>query len=476
MTHKFYQDTTPTNRSQGFSHRTSKHKRKGIDFYAWQEPDRYIGSQLYSSSDFVKIPRTRFSEDRYINAREEADFVTISTFKRAWHYETYESGERVRKLGRNKEFLDSIEGCFTDIDGPDDLIVDEGIILQRCKALGLPDPSYILRTSFNHYQVVWLFTKPLILNKAELLEFWTVTNKALNEAFKDLGADVRIASDATRYLRNPHKKGAVNLKYPDKPKVILMFEGGTVTLSGLYYLLKDHGCVKQLNNPRKHRKLPAGEPERRINMFISNNPGRVCTYKEISELTGVSERAIHYLREHKKIVVERIRTGKTYKIKIKQTPNSWDCKSYYNSNASLGDGLWSEITLFNENGLNFNFRNIGLWMLTLFLKGNGYADGNLIENTLKPGLEKCKPRGKHKFDEKEWQRTIRSALKDKYRFYHNSPWAKELYDQLNENHLQSQKPPKTLEKFDAITNGYSRPVEGKSEHSHTPSVKSTSGN
>ena len=115
-------------------------------------------------------------------------------------------------------------------------------------------------------------------------------------------------------------------------------------------------------------------------------------------------------------------------------------------------------------------------MLTLFLKENGYADGNLIENTLKPGLEKCKPRGKHKFNEKEWQRTIRSALKDKYRFYHNSPWAKELYDQLNENHLQPQKPPKTLEKFDAITNGYSRPVEGKSEHSHTPSVKSTSGN
>lgn len=111
------------------------------------------------------------------------------------------------------------------------------------------------------------------MNKPELLQFWKVTNKTLNEAFADIGADIRIASDATRYLRNPHKKGAVNLKYPDKPKVILMFEGGTVTLSGLYYLLKDQGYVKQPPHPRKPKKLPAGEPERRIRAFILNNLG-----------------------------------------------------------------------------------------------------------------------------------------------------------------------------------------------------------
>jgi len=359
-----------------------KKRRRGINFYAWQEQDQYIGSQLYSSTDFVKMLGTRFSEDRYINAKEEADFRTISTFTRGWYYEIHESGKKVRELGRKQKFLYSIRGCFVDIDAPDDLMVDEGIILQRCKALGLPNPSHILRTSPNHYQAVWIFTKPLILNKGELLQFWKVTNKALNDAFADLGADVGIASDATRYLRNPYKRGAFNMKYSDKPEVVLVHAGATVTLSSLYYSLKHQGYVKQPTHPRKPKKLPAGEPERRIRAFISNNLGWIGSYKQLSELTGASERAIHYLRENKKIDVERIRTGKTYKIKIKQISNSWDCKSYYISNTSLGDDLGSAITLFNQNGLNLNFRNSGTWMITLLLKENGYSDENAIENAL----------------------------------------------------------------------------------------------
>jgi len=478
------QDTTTPTQSQypKFPSHYRK-RRKGIDFYAWQEPDSYIGCQLCSSSDFIKIPGTRFAKDRYVNAKTEADFVSMSTFTRGWYYKTLESGKKVRELGKKGEFLYSIKGCFVDLDPTDDLPINEDIIVQRCRALELPQPTYILRTSSNHFQAVWMFTEPLILNKPELLQFWKVTNKALNEAFADLGADLEISTDPTRYLRNPHKKGAVNLKYPDKPEILLVYESATVTLSRLYYALKDHGYVKQPDGLKKPRKLSAGEPQRRINTFILNNPDYTGTYYQLSNITGVSERAIHYLRENRKIKVERLRVGKTYKIRllvasgngIKKETNSSDCKSYYISNTCLGVGLGEKITLFNQNGLNVHFRNIGVWMMTLLLKENGYVHENLIENTLKPGLVKCKSKGGHKFDEKEWQMTIRSALKDEYTFYHNSHWARDLYQELSENHLRSQNPPKTLEKFEAITNSHSRSVERKLKYNHRPSVKSTVG-
>lgn len=148
----------------------------------------------------------------------------------------------------------------------------------------------------------------------------------------------------------------------------------------------------------------------------------------MSELTGVSERAIHYLRERQKIQVQRIRVGKTCNIKpfvtsgnnTEEYANSSDCKSYYISNTSLGDGLGSAITLFNQNGLNLNFRNCGTWMMTLLLKENGYSDENTMANVLGEGLNKSKCVGDHNFSEKEWQKTMRSALKDWYHFYHNS--------------------------------------------------------
>jgi hypothetical protein len=153
------------------------------------------------------------------------------------------------RLGRRRENIYSIMGSFLDIDS--EFPLSHEIILQRIKSLNLPLPTYIVETSPNHYQVVWLYEKELILKKEGLLEWWEWVQRSLYEVFEDLGADPK-ALDPLRFIRNFSGLSQPNRKYPEKPTVQIVYKGEKTTLKEIYKALK--GAKMERTNEKRIRR------------------------------------------------------------------------------------------------------------------------------------------------------------------------------------------------------------------------------
>lgn len=220
---------------------------KPFNFYALQDENGSIGIEASSRYSLVYMRIHNYLDKQLqwdiVNGEEEADFKSISTFKKDSYYGIDQHGRKKVMSGRQERFIYSVLKCFVGL--ASDLTLGEDIILQRCRALKLPFPTHILETSENHLQCSWDFKDQLFLYKHTMLDYWRLVQISLFEAFKDLGADSRFVTDPTCYLRNPNKKYGFNNKYNDMPRVRLVYEGQSVSLSNIYYSLKRAGLVNQ---------------------------------------------------------------------------------------------------------------------------------------------------------------------------------------------------------------------------------------
>ncbi len=392
-------------------------KFKPVHFFAWLNNKGEIDAQ-----------RGYKNPGPLAYAHLTADWVCISTFKSAWFVTTNKWGLKERKSGKCKENLYSILGCFTDLDSP--LPVDEETIRQRCRAYNLPEPTYIIETSPNHYHVVWIFERSLIINHRSLLQFWGLVQDAIYELFKDLGADSN-AKDACRYLRNPNKPNAVNYKYPDKPTIKTVHRGGKTSLSNLYYSLRDAGLIEQKEKTLAQatgwleRNRAKGRVARlKLRTFLKQHPDWTGTYSQLFAQLGICERTGYLITAQLKakasgeLKTENIRVGRTWVTRFTfDTANSskpctprGDISLYFQA---LGG--------FNSTGIGEHYRNNAVFLLGLWLKvlGRGNWGADDVQGMLEPGFLRSFSQGSHLFDRAEFGKTISNAFKGRYTHCHS---------------------------------------------------------
>lgn len=214
---------------------------KPFKFYAWQGKDNIIGYEAASRYGYVFVEPSKLvttvSKVLFVNAEETADFVSVSTFKRS----LYQNRNKFY-LKKELDYLYSIQYCFVDIDS--DVILSEEIIQQRCRSHGIPLPTYIINTSTNHYQCIWKLKDELELRYSKMLNYWRIIQKSLYTLFKDLGADNSLILEPKYYIRNPNKTSANNIKYIHHPEIKSVVVNGKVTLSAIYYPLKNKNIVQ----------------------------------------------------------------------------------------------------------------------------------------------------------------------------------------------------------------------------------------
>jgi hypothetical protein len=307
--------------SQTYQKRTQrkrgKHKGLGYRFFAWLEE----GSKEIDFQAGCEVSKRRVychAINRFLHTRT-ADWISISSFSHAFRVvvtDTLEDGSKIncRELGKRTENLEYMFLCPLDFDGSEYLTED--VIIQRCNFLGLPLPTYIIKTRPGHFQALWILKVPL---KKSQVTYWQAVVDALFKAFsgceedKELfGCDFRVLNPVW-YVRNPY-----NRKYQ-------RFDTGRkVSLSELYRALKDAGVVQSKGQgsakPRRKGQIPSPVSEHRIIDFLHANNGIITTYREFFRACNVKEstgyKLLNGLKREGKITVETVRTGRTWKTKF----------------------------------------------------------------------------------------------------------------------------------------------------------------
>jgi len=214
---------------------------KPFRFYAWQGKEKIIGYEAASRYGYVFVEPSKLvttaSKVLFVNAEETADFISVSTFKRSLYQDRCKF-----YLKKELDFLYSIQFCFVDIDSEN--MLGEDILIQRCRAYGIPAPTYIINTSCNHYQCIWNLKDELVLNTNKMLNYWKIIQMSLFTLFNDLGADKNLNMEPLYYIRNPFKLKSYNIKYPHKPEIKSVVINGKVTLSAIYYPLKKKDLIQ----------------------------------------------------------------------------------------------------------------------------------------------------------------------------------------------------------------------------------------
>lgn len=403
----------------------SKRKRakKAFTFYAWLNERGELDYQTASSNGYAYIP----AEGKSISAIETADWYTPATFKKAWTYEIRKNGRKSRKLLRTKENIRSLRGSFVDIDGDGSITLSSDVILQRCVAYGIPLPTYILRTSPNHYQCFWEYIKEVLNNKRSIMSYWETVQGGMHEAFKDLGADPN-AKDACRYLRSPQKPNAVNTKYPNKPLIELEYVGEKVSLKSLYAPLKKAGFIKLQGLSKQNRRkgdIPSRVSKRKLIRFLKENPNWEGTYQELFKSLGIPERSgyriVGWFKESGWLKVEKVRVGRTWKTRFSSNFDTANISktNFLNSNSGNSFNFYCELLIrFAREGLMCGYRNEGVFLFALWLKLRGRSFSDVLK-FLEGGFLKSRDNGTHRFGEREFERTVRNAFKDRYKFWHS---------------------------------------------------------
>lgn len=107
----------------------------------------------------------------------------------------------------------NVRAAWVDIDcynirrDPDETLIQE--IVARCVEVGLPKPTYVVKSGRGLY-AKWIFREEVGPSN---LPVWNALQRSLCATFKAIGADVR-ARDVARVLRTV---GSINSKAPDEP-------------------------------------------------------------------------------------------------------------------------------------------------------------------------------------------------------------------------------------------------------------------
>lgn len=280
----------------------------------------------------------------------------------------------------------------------------------------------IIETSPGRYHVKFYFKSPVPISKKGFIK---AVQRALYQAFKDMGADPVVTEDLTRFLRNENQENCVNKKYPDKPSVVIREKGQLCTLSELYKVLKQSGFIQckgqGLAKPRRARQIPFHVSQHRILAFLHNNPGIITTYKELFRACNVSESTgyllLSGLRKAGRITIETVRVGRTWKTRFTLIVDTLRKES---STLALGDvGIKKKfadvVRRVSRVGFPVGLRNESVFIISLGLKKCGFEENGALA-LLDPGFSLSQYAGDHRFSERELRKTVRSAFKEKYRY------------------------------------------------------------
>lgn len=371
-------------------------KKRGFLCYGFLEDDGVFDRSKFSYGDYSYVLPSRFDDDKkgtFLNLREKADWISVATFKD-------------REAGRTEENISHVLCAFLDLDG-----ANLNGIVNRCLLLGLLLPKIIL-TSDGHYHLKWYFKFPVPISKKS---FILKVQRALHEAFKDLGSDPQVYGDLTRFLRNENQINPVNKKYPHKPRIEVLGSGSLTSLGHIYRVLKANQFIA---SERKPKDKP--EVRGKVVRWLKAHPRIEITFDELALELSCSARQVkricEALRQEGKLITKVV--GRWSERKTQFITNFFkvthkDVLLSSQSTRGLRNLFLGVVEKVKRVGFPENRRNKGCFMMSQGLKSVGFGE-NEIRAMLKPAFLLSEHRGRHRFSEAEFERTVNSPFKRGY--------------------------------------------------------------
>lgn len=395
-----------------------------FEFYAFEESGGGIRFQGCASKNKEHI--YDYKNNKYLN-KNNAEFMCVSTFTK---------GGSPRN--RSVKNIQTINCSYLDIDSSTDISVDD--ILNRCKLLDIPLPTYILNTSANHYHIFWYYINPLnCLTKTSYPSYWNVVQQGLIKAFKDLSPDPA-ACDPVRYLRNPLNIDGINKKR-NNYRVSNVFKSSKTHLRDIYKTLKEYGYID--NKKSKITNVPLHISRAKLYSFLKENIEFTQSQKHLAHNLNIPLRTlcllIKELKDSGKLLTKCIGKGKnrkthfTFIIEMHRSNNSILIDTILTSgkpheatkcSPKLAHGVLRNqiiklISIFNQMGLPEGYRDIGCFTLARILAGMGYKQKQII-NKLSDGFLRSQSNGNREFEEGEFYKCIKNGSNiERYIYF---PW------------------------------------------------------
>lgn len=159
---------------------------------------------------------------------------------------------------------------------------------------------------------------------------------------------------------------------------------------------------------------------------VNNLPSRVLqanndiitTYKELFRACNVSESTGYLLLKGlKRITTETVRVGRTWKTKftIRVHTLRKEVFTIPLGNTGIKKGVLDVVRRVSRVGFPAGLRNEGAFMMPLGLKSCGFGETAILDDFAR-AFSLSEYSGDHRFTEREMKKTVRSALKEKYRY------------------------------------------------------------
>jgi len=318
---------------------------------------------------------------------------------------------RNKKDGSTRDNIAYVLGSFLELDGSTDgTIKTRRDVLTLARKNNLLEGLQTIETSKGHFHLMWTYNNPLPWTE-KMESYWTAQQKRLIELLKQAGfnVDVGASLNPTQNLRNPSQLNPYNFKR--RCEVFIHKSYQKTSLRAIYRALNG----TNIPNPKKVKASTVLRRYLRQNKYFS------LTYDEWAEVLGVSRRtAITGVLKaiDNGDLAKPIRTGNNKREKRRthytslifiepEQPFSGVQASIFKTNYSANEWIYSD---FCKNGAEEGYRNKTLFTLGvhLNLKNGGDLSFEELKNMLEEGRKKsCTP-------EKEFERTLKSALKSQY--------------------------------------------------------------
>jgi len=379
--------------------------------------DQEVGGS-YSPAQLVHREPSKNKQRYVVFESQYTGQVHISSYRRNWTHRNISTFKKKRKGGPTIDNIDCLLGSFLELDGCVNDIKTSEDVYSRCREKKLPTPSYVIETSLGHFHVIWLYEIPLPCTPKNS-RWWIAQQQRLIEIFQEFGPDTKACLNPVQFLRNPTQLNPFNFKR--KCDVYIDSTKYRTSLGALQRALDKTG----IENPR----IPA---ETIIRKDLRKNSSINETYKQWGARLGFSERTmkrvIPKLIENDDLIIESRhgnnkgeRRSIIYKSLIYLEPFtepliSEETEKEHISEVPLERSITSlpanacVMREFIEHGAVEGLRNKTIFICALYerCRNHGKIGENEIYERLYPGYVNCG------ISEKEFQRTIKSALKSKY--------------------------------------------------------------
>jgi len=361
-------------------------------------PSKFVRSEPRSTRDIYDIFKSNYTSQ-----------VTIVSFKRNYSHKCIALFKK-KNAGPARDNISYALCSFLELDdSTDGTTKTSKDVFNFCNLNGLPKPSYVIETSKGHFHVIWLYGNPLPWTEKNE-SYWMGQQKRLIELFK-LGCylvDEGASLNPVQNLRNPSQLEPYN--YKRKCQVVIEKTFNKTSLRAIYRALNG----TNIPNPKRV------QARIKLRRYLRQNKHCPFTYDEWAEVLCVSRRTAVT------VVQEAIANGDLTEPKMTGNNKGITRKTEYTSLIYIEFGepvsgvqasIFKTNLLANERlcadflrrGAEEGYRVRTIFTLGVHLKlENCEISLQELKNMLEEGRKKsCTP-------EKEFERTLKSALKSQY--------------------------------------------------------------